>query len=171
MKRNLRNGIFGWDPFREITQLQRQMNQLFESVFGGGSSPQPQALASGFTPAADVYEDGGVLKLRLEVPGVQPEDVDITLEGGVLTVKGERKLPEGENPDRYLAVESPYGPFYRSFVLPNTVDPGSLTANYVNGVLEVSMSKRAEARPKQIPIGSAAKGLGAGSNSPSTQAA
>lgn len=171
MKRNVRNGMFGWDPFREITQLQRQMNQLFESVFGGPGNAQTPVLASGFAPAADVYEDGSVLKLRLEVPGVEPNDVEITLEGSILTVKGERKLPDGESPDRYLAVESSYGPFYRSFVLPNTVDPGSLKADYVNGVLEISMNKRAEARPKQIPIANTAKALGAGTGTPAGQAA
>lgn len=161
MKRNLRNGMFGWDPFREITQLQKQMNQLFEGVFGGTTTQTP-VQAGGFVPAADVYEDGGVLKLRLEVPGVQPNDVDITFDDNVLTVKGERKLSEGEKADHYLAVESPYGPFSRSFVLPNTVDPASLAANYVNGVLEISMTKRPDARPRQIPIATAAKSLGSG---------
>src|SRR5579875_3633565 len=130
MKRNLRNDMFGWDPFREITQLQKQMNQLFEGVFGGTSSTQAPVQTGGFVPAADVYEDGAVLKLRLEVPGVQPNDVEITLDDSVLTVKGERKLPEGEKANSYLAVESPYGPFSRSFVLPSTVDPASLAANY-----------------------------------------
>lgn len=171
MKRNLRNGMFGWDPFREITQLQKQMNQLFGDVFGGTSNTQTPVQAGGFVPAADVYEDGTALKLRLEVPGVQPNDVDITLDDSVLTVKGERKLPEGEIVDRYLAVESPFGPFSRSFVLPNTVDPASLAANYVNGVLEISMTKRADARSRQIPITTVAKALGTGADASAQQSA
>lgn len=171
MKRNLRDGVFGWDPFREITQLQKQMNQLFEGMFGGTSNTQTAVQAGGFVPAADLYEDGAVLKLRLEVPGVQPNDVDITLDDSVLTVKGERKLPEGEKAERYLAVESPYGPFSRSFVLPNTVDPASLAADYVNGVLEISMTKRPDARPRQIPIATAPKALGSGAEASADKAA
>lgn len=163
MKRNSRDGIFGWDPFREITQLQKHINQIFDSYFPG-SSADDHALMPGtaFVPRTDVYEDQHGLKLRMEIPGIQPNDAHITLDDGVLTVKGERKLPEGETANCYLATESLYGPFFRSFALPNSIDPATLTANYVNGVLEIGMGKHAEARSKQIPINGEMKALGNG---------
>lgn len=163
MKRNSRNGMFSWDPFREITQLQKQINQTFDSYFPS-SRVNDHALMPGtaFVPRTDVYEDQHGLKLRMEIPGIQPKDADITLDDGVLTVKGERKLLEGEAARCYLATESLYGPFFRSFALPNWVDPATLTANYVDGVLEIAMGKRAEARPKQIPINGEIKALGNG---------
>lgn len=117
---------------------------------------------NGFIPAADVYEDDNSLKMRLEIPGIQADDINITLDSDVLTVRGERKLAEGEKEDNYLRIERPYGPFFRSFTLPNSVDPGTLHANYESGVLELTMSKRAKAKPKQIKVNVAQKALGAG---------
>lgn len=166
MKRNSGMRAFGWDPFREVTQLQKQMNQIFESFFHGSDrSDYALAPGTGFAPATDVYEDQNGLKLRIEIPGIQPDDAEIALDQGMLTVKGERKFPEDGKTGCYLAMESPYGPFFRSFVLPNSVDPATPTANYVNGVLEISMAKRAEAQPKQIPINGKAKALGTGAPS------
>lgn len=161
MKRNRSHET--WDPFRELTSLQERMNQLFQNAFGGWSgSDFSLAAGNGFTPAADVYEDDNSLKLRLEVPGVQPEDINITFDQGVLTVKGERKLPETEKQDNYLRVERPYGPFVRSFTLPAYADPDTLSANYANGVLELTIGKRAEAKPKQIKVNVTQKALAAG---------
>ena len=164
MKRNRHRSDFQtWDPFRELTTLQERMNQIFRNAFGNWSDTDwSLSSARGFTPAADVYEDDNSLKVRLEIPGVQADDINITLDSGVLTVRGERKLAEGEKEDNYLRVERPYGPFFRAFTLPNSVDPDTLHANYENGVLELTMSKRAEAKPKQIKVNVTQKALGAG---------
>ncbi|MDR5727814.1 MAG: Hsp20/alpha crystallin family protein [Terriglobia bacterium] len=161
MKRN-RNGMFNWDPFREITQLQQQMNRLVQDVFGESAEGNHAMFGNGFAPATDIFEDEKILKLRIEIPGIQPGDIHITFDNGVLTVRGERKIPEGESIEHYIAMESPYGQFSRSFSMPNTIDPATLIANYVNGVLEIAVNKRAEARPKQIPIQMGSKPLGTG---------
>jgi HSP20 family protein len=161
MKRNRRNKVSRWDPFRELDLLQEQMSQLFRNAFGDFSGNRFGLITgNGFAPAADVYEDENNLKLRFEIPGVRPDDINVTLDGGVLTVKGERKLAEGDKEGNYLRVERAHGPFYRSFTLPNSVDPNTLTANYNNGVLELTIGKRAEAKPKQIKINAGQKALG-----------
>jgi HSP20 family protein len=164
MKRNRRrNDDWRWDPFRELTALQERVDRLFHDAFGafgfGGDSGQ---ISTGYTfaPPVDIYEDDNSLKFRLEIPGVQEKEVEITLDGDVLTVRGERK-PAGKQ-ENYLRVERPYGRFHRSFTLPSSVDPNSLTANYVNGVLEIEMAKRAEAKPKQITVNVGQKALPAG---------
>ena len=165
MKRNRQNEVARWDPFRELTSLQNEMNRLFQSTFGDwAGSNWGLTSGNGFTPAADIYEDDNSLNLRIEIPGVQANDINITLESGVLTIKGERKLAEGEKADSYLRVERPYGPFFRSFTLPNSVDPNTLNAYYENGVLELTIGKRAEAKPKQIKVNVTQKALGAGAS-------
>jgi HSP20 family protein len=159
MKQNHRKEVSRWDPFRELTSLQNQVSQLFQSAFGDWAGENWGG--NGFTPAADVYEDESNLKLRLEIPGVEPDDINITLDSGVLAIKGERKLAEHDKEDNYLRLERPYGPFLRSFTLSTSVDPDTLTANYVNGVLELTLDKRAEAKPKQIKVNVGQKALGA----------
>jgi HSP20 family protein len=100
----------------------------------------------------DVYEDQNAIVLKLEVPGVKAEDLDIRLENNKLTVKGERKLDAEKKAENFLRVERRYGTFVRSFTLPNTINGDSVTANYTDGVLELVLAKRPEAQPKQIKV-------------------
>ena len=100
----------------------------------------------------DVYEDENAIILKLEVPGVKAEDLDIRLENNHLMVKGERKLENDEKKENYLRVERRYGSFVRSFTLPNTIHSDKVDASYVDGVLEVTLQKRPEAQPKQIKV-------------------
>ncbi len=152
-----------WDPFAELNTLQRQMDRLFRDAFQGSVQfADPSANGGSFVPSADVYETPDCIQLRLEIPGVDEEDLNITMENGVLTVRGERKLEEGEKEESFLRMERPYGAFSRSFTLPQTVDTDHINASYVNGVLMVELTKRAEAKPKQIPISVGQKALGAG---------
>jgi HSP20 family protein len=153
-----------WDPFAELNTLQRQMDRLFRDTFNFNDTFQFGASSDGrtFVPSADIYETPGTIQLRLEIPGVEEEDLNITIENGVLTVRGERKLEDGEKEENFLRMERPYGAFSRSFTLPQTVDTDHINANYVNGVLMIELTKRAEAKPKQIPISVGQKALGAG---------
>ncbi|HVH85830.1 MAG TPA: Hsp20/alpha crystallin family protein [Terriglobales bacterium] len=116
---------------------------------------------SSFTPATDIYEDDQHLTLTLEVPGVSEKDINITLEGHTLTVSGERKPNKEQKRDKFHRAERFYGTFSRSFTLPNTVDPNSIHANYDNGIFQLQMAKRAEAKPKQIKMGIGQKQLSA----------
>jgi HSP20 family protein len=88
----------------------------------------------------------------MEIPGMEEKDLKVEVEGNVLTVSGERKLEKEVKEEHFRRKERHYGEFSRSFTLPGTVDPGKIKANYVNGVLEIELPKRAEAKPKQIKV-------------------
>jgi HSP20 family protein len=135
-----------WEPFRDIARLQDEMSRLFEDRrFGAGESV-------GWTPACDIYEDEEGVALRFELAGVDPEDVDVRFENGVLTVKGDRKLEREEKRENYHRIERSYGTFTRSFSLPGTVDADKVKAETKNGVLTITLPKKAEAKPRAIQV-------------------
>ncbi len=134
------------DPFRELASL-------FENFTEGSGKSQIQAGT--FVPPVDVYEDEHTLILKLDMPGVNEEDLDVQLENHTLTVKGERKFEKEEKEENFHRIERRYGSFLRTFRVPNTVDSEHVDAQYEKGVLKLSFAKRAEAKPKQIKIGGA----------------
>lgn len=140
--------ITRWDPFREVVALQSRVNSLFGNL---AESEGPLTTAS-FVPAVDVYEDEKKVVLKLEVPGIEEKDLDVRVENHTLTVKGERKFETEEKEENFHRIERRYGSFYRSFSIPNTVNPESVKANYDAGVLKIELEKRAEAKPKQIKV-------------------
>ncbi|HWC17476.1 MAG TPA: Hsp20/alpha crystallin family protein [Terriglobales bacterium] len=142
--------ITRWDPFRELASLQNRVNSLFQDYSRTGQ--EDLAAAGSFAPAVDVYEDEHKVTLKLEIPGVNQEDVDIRLENSTLTVRGERKFEKEEKEENFHRIERRYGSFARSFTLPNTLDTDSVQAHYENGVLKIELAKRAEAKPKQIKV-------------------
>jgi HSP20 family protein len=142
--------ITRWDPFRELATLQDRMNRLFQETASSGETSLTTTGA--FVPPVDVYEDEHGLRLKLEVPGVDEKDLDIRIENNVLTVRGERKFEKEEKEENFHRIERRYGSFVRSFTLPNTVDSEKVSASYKNGVLELQLAKKAEAKPKQIKV-------------------
>jgi HSP20 family protein len=166
-----------WDPFREATSLQRRLNSLFEDY--NRQQGDSGALAMGaFLPPVDIYEDEHKLRLKLEVPGVSQQDLDVQIENNTLTVRGERKLEQEEKEENFHRIERRYGSFSRSFTLPSTIDSASVKAAYENGVLRIDLAKRAEAKPRQIKVNvaSAAQSSASGQQQidaakPATQAA
>jgi HSP20 family protein len=140
-----------WDPFRDVLALQSRMNSLFQE-FGRGQGESGALTTAAFAPPVDIYEDEHKIVLKLEVPGLAEKDLDIQLENHVLTVKGERKFEKEEKEENFHRIERRYGSFYRSFTIPNTVDPESVKAGYDAGVLKIELAKRAEAKPKQIKV-------------------
>ena len=138
------------DPFRELASF-------FENF--AEASGKDQLAAGTFVPPVDVYEDEHTLVLKLEIPGVNDEDLKVSLENSTLTVEGERKFEKEEKEENFHRIERRYGSFTRTFRLPNTVDPEKVDANYERGILKITLGKRAEAKPKQIKIGSSAKTL------------
>ena len=138
-----------WDPFRELNVLQDRMNRLFQDFAPRGE----QDLTTGnFVPPVDIYEDEHSVTLKVEVPGLDPKDVDVQVENNTLTIKGERKFEKEEKEENFHRIERRYGSFIRSFALPTTVDTDNVKADYENGVLKVQLAKRAEANPKQIKV-------------------
>ena len=134
------------DPFRELANL-------FENFAEGTPTGKAQLMAGTFVPPVDVYEDEHKLVLKLEIPGVNDEDLDIRIENNLLVVKGERKFEKEEKEENFHRIERRYGSFERSFRLPNTINGDAAEANYDKGILTVSLAKRPEAKPKQIKVG------------------
>ncbi len=136
-----------WDPWRDLQRFQEEMGRTFDDrlLARGGES-------MGWAPKVDIYEDEEGVDLRFELAGVEPKDVDIRFENGVLTLRGERKLEKEEKKDNYHRVELSYGTFTRSFSLPATIDAEKIRAESKNGVLTVHLPKKAEAKPKSIQV-------------------
>ncbi len=150
--------ITRFDPFRDVLALQNRMNSIFQEFNRGDGDVSTAA----FVPPVDVYEDEHKITLKLEVPGMKESDLDIQLENNLLTVKGERKFEKEEKEENFHRIERRYGSFYRSFTIPNTVNPESVKASYEAGVLKIDLEKRAEAKPKQIKVEIGAPSLEAG---------
>jgi HSP20 family protein len=146
------------NPYSDLNSLQSTLNRVFQD-FNRGSD---ELMTSGtFVPPVDIYEDEHGLTLKMEVPGVAQENLNISLENNTLTVAGERKFEKNEKEENFHRIERRYGSFARSFSLPNTVDGEKVNANYENGILSIQLAKKAEAKPKQIKVnvGSASKDL------------
>ncbi len=139
-------------PIRETAALQNRVNSFFQD-FAGEGNPETSGK---FVPAVDIYDDGEKVLLKLEIPGVKEEDVDIRVENQTLTVRGERKFETEEKQENYQRVERHYGSFHRSFTLPTSVDTENIGATYDAGVLKLELKKKASAQPRQIKIGAAA---------------
>ena len=143
--------ITRFDPFREINALHNAMTRALQTA-GPGFGDELTTTGS-FVPPVDIYEDENSLSLRLEIPGMKQDELDIRLENNTLTVRGERKFEKEEKEENFHRIERRYGSFARSFTLPNTVDTEKVNADYRDGVLAIELTKRAETKPKQIKIG------------------
>ncbi len=136
-----------WDPLRDLHRMQEEMTRLFDDRLARGSGE-----SVGWAPNVDIYEDEEGVALRFELAGVDPKDVDIRFENGVLTLRGERKLEREDKREAYHRVELSYGTFTRSFSLPATIDAEKIHAESKNGVLTVALPKKPEAKAKSIQV-------------------
>lgn len=141
-----------WDPIREFAMQDRvnRMQRFFREYSPEG--PEEALTTTGFTPPVDIYEDEHNITLKIEVPGINDSDIDVRIENNTLTVHGERKVEQDEKEENFRRIERQYGSFTRSFTLPNSVDPGQVSAHYDKGVLKLNLTKKAEAKPKQIKV-------------------
>jgi HSP20 family protein len=137
------------DPFRELMNLQDEINRLFREVFR--ARPEEE-MAGGWTPAADIYENTDGLEILFDLPGINKNEIHVSVEKNVLTVSGERRLEHEAHPESYHRVERPYGRFSRSFTLSPNMDIENISAEYRDGVLRVLIPKKPEAKPRQVEI-------------------
>jgi HSP20 family protein len=144
------------DPIREFAQLQDRINRVFSDAYGRGTDEG--LLTSGaWVPPVDIYQNGDhEIVMRAELPDMTREEIDITVDRGTLTLKGEKKLSDEVKEEQFHRIERRYGTFSRSFALPATVDPGKVSADYRNGVLTVRLPLREEAKPRPIKVDVAA---------------
>ena len=136
-----------WDPWRELSRIQDEMSRSFDDRLLSHTGE-----SVGWTPKVDIFEDEEGVALKFELAGVEPKDVDIRFENGVLTLRGERKLEREDKRENYHRVELSYGTFTRSFSLPGTIDAEKIRAESKNGVLTVHLPKKPEAKPKSIQV-------------------
>lgn len=136
-----------WDPFEELTTLRTRMDRLWSRM----SAEDETALAN-WSPTADILETKDDIVIKVELPGIDEKNVDVEIESGVLTIKGERKAETETEEKGYRRVERSYGSFLRSFTLPANVDPGKISASFANGLLELRLPKNEGAKPRSIKI-------------------
>ena len=143
--------ITRYDPFRELRSLQDEVNRLFSSNLS--RSYDDEGIARGaWMPTVDIYENKDQIVLEAELPGMNREDFDLSIENNVLTLRGERRFEKKDESDNYHRVERAYGSFTRSFTLPQTVSGEGTTAEYKNGILRVVLQKREEVKARRIEI-------------------
>jgi HSP20 family protein len=143
--------IVRFEPFGGVATAQREFDRLFREAF----SPvlgEGEVSTRTWAPPVDIYENGDSLVLKAELPGINPDDVEIRVEDNTLYLKGERKFEKEVKEQNYHRVERSYGTFTRTFSLPNSVDADKVAANFKDGVLTLTMPKKEEAKPKTIKI-------------------
>ena len=145
--------IVRWEPFRELSSLQTEMNRLFNTAFGDVPNGGTAGGARRWVPAMDLLETDEHFVLRADLPGMSESDVNIELEDNVLTLSGERRAEHEEKREGFYRVERSSGAFSRSLTLPKGVDPESVQASFDRGVLEVRIPKPEQRKPRKITIG------------------
>lgn len=143
--------IVKYDPFRELRSLQDEMTRLFTGATPSGFSGEDMMHGS-WSPRVDIFENKENLILEAELPGMNRDDFDLSIENNVITLKGERKFENKTEGDNYHRVERSYGSFTRSFTLPQTVNAEGAKAEFKNGILRVALPKREETKARRIEV-------------------
>jgi HSP20 family protein len=141
-----------WTPFERLTTLRDEMNRLFESTLAPFGATRDVGLFGGWTPPLDLYEDKENVFVKIELPGMKREEIDISLHEGMLTIAGERKTEKETKEGETYRSERSYGRFHRTVTLPAEVKGDQVKANYKDGILTVQLPKAEEAKPKQIEV-------------------
>jgi HSP20 family protein len=137
------------DPIKQV------FDRLFEgSLFQNGSTDESSVVTSQWVPRVDIKEETDRFVLYADVPGVDPREIDVQMEKGTLTIKGERRLEEKREGETFSRIERRHGSFHRRFALPDSADPDGITASGHNGVLQIIIPKRPETTPRRIQVGS-----------------
>ncbi len=139
----------GLDVFQDLEEFQKEMNRMFDL-----RTQWPLKMGNGgmWAPAVDIIDEKDQVRIKADLPGLKKEDIDVSADNGVLTIKGEKKEEKEVKEKDYVRSERYYGSFHRSFSLPAGVDAQKVNAVYKDGVLEVSLPKREDAKPKQIKV-------------------
>lgn len=140
------------DPFRNLMGIQDEINRLFDFSFGRLPSDRMGLFEGEWAPAVDVYEDENKVVVKAELPGMTDKDIDANILNNTLTIKGEKKKEEEKKEQSYYRLERSYGVFQRSITLPSHVASDKVKASFKNGVLEIELPKKEEAKPKQIRV-------------------
>lgn len=141
-----------WDPFRELEEVSNRLNRLFWRPQSRTEAGQEMLAMADWTPSVDISETETAYLVKAEIPGVKKEDVKVTIQGGMLTIEGERRQEKEEKGKKFHRIERTYGSFARSFRLPGDVDENSVKAEFKDGVLNVTLAKSEKAKPKSVKV-------------------
>ncbi|HOC41738.1 MAG TPA: Hsp20/alpha crystallin family protein [Thermoanaerobaculales bacterium] len=143
-----------WEPINDITSLSQRMDRVFEELMGRGLRRigDEDRLRGSWSPAVNILEKKDAIVITADLPGLKAEDVEITVDNGVLTIRGERRLEEAADGETYHRVERVYGMFERTFTLPNSVDVNKIDAKFRNGEMVVTLPKREESKPRAVKV-------------------
>ena len=144
--------IVKWDPFRDVVALQDRINRIFNDSFGRSRDPDDEVSLYDWRPPVDIYETNEGIVLKVELPGVNKDDVSVEVKENVLTLKGERLLDPEIKDEHYYRKERSFGKFNRSFSLQEPIKPDLIKAGFKDGVLTVEVPRPEEERPKQITV-------------------
>ena len=142
--------LMRYEPWGLLDQMRRELEQSMDSRTAEGSS----MATSDWVPAVDIKEEENDFVIVADIPGVDPKDIEVHMDNGVLTIKGEKESEKKEEREGYKRVERTYGSFYRRFGLPDTADPEKISAKSNNGVLEVRIAKHEKVQPRKISVDS-----------------
>ena len=139
-------------PWTQPNRLQDEIKQVFDRFFGDEETDQSNVVTSQWTPRVDIKEEEKRFVILADIPGVDPKDIEISMDKGILTIRGERASENTEQNGKLTRVERSYGAFYRRFALPDSADPEGITATGKHGVLEIAIPKKPETTPRRIEI-------------------
>lgn len=145
-------GLIPWRPFRELGEMERRFEDILGRPFLPAVWRRIPMVEMGWAPAIEVFEKEDKFVVKAELPGMKEEDIDISIIGDTLTIKGERKAESEVKEEEYYCCECSYGSCSRSIALPSNVDANKIEANYEDGVLEVSLPKAPEVKPKKVTV-------------------
>jgi HSP20 family protein len=144
------HGRLAFDPFRNFEERMRRF--FGEAVDPFGNMGEENWSVATWSPACDIYETANEIVVKTELPEVKKEDVQVSVDNNVITIRGERKFSEETKRENYHRLERSYGEFTRSFTLPNFIDTGKINAEFKDGILRVTLPKREEVKPKQVEV-------------------
>jgi len=144
--------ISRYNPWFAQQGLQDELKQVIEKFLGDGETDQSNVVTSQWVPRVDIREEPTRFVILADVPGVEPKDIEIHMDKGILSIKGERRSETSEKTERYSRVERSHGLFYRRFALPDSANPEGISASGQHGVLEISIPKRPETTPRRIEV-------------------
>lgn len=141
-----------WDPFRELEDVSARLNRIFGRTTARGEADRELLKVADWMPSVDISETAASYLIKAEIPGVNKEDVKVTIQDGMLTIQGERRQEKEEKDKKFHRIERSYGSFVRSFSVPGDADESAVKAEFKDGMLNVTLPKSEKAKAKAINI-------------------
>jgi len=139
-----------WEPFRDLMAMQHRMTRLIDETLS--RMWKDEAPRGVWSPPVDILEKGDEVVLKVDLPEVTQDEIDIRVEGNTLTIQGERRFIKSASEENYIQIERPYGTFRRTFNLPRMIDQEGIKASYKDGVLRIVLPLKQEIQPKQVVV-------------------